>query len=318
LLLVAQALQSLGYRGPKGLFLHVPFPAPDVFETLPWCDDVLGALCAFDLLGFHSEQSAENFKSCIRALEMRRGQSLRTPAIGVLPIGVDPLHFSPLEDVLDRDVMGLRGAVTGRRMILGVDRLDHANGVPQRLIAFDRLLDRHPEWRGQLTFVQVSMPTRVDDPEYAALRQEVEELVGRINGRFGEADWVPVRYLYRSYDHRVLAQLYRSADVALVTPLRDGMNLVAKQFIAAQDPASPGVLVLSRFAGAASELTEAVITNPYHPEGLATDIDRALRMPLDERRFRHAALAARVAETSPQRWAALFMNQLWDGRRPTA
>jgi alpha,alpha-trehalose-phosphate synthase [UDP-forming]/trehalose-phosphatase len=318
LLLVAQALQKFGYTGPKGLFLHVPFPAPDTIETLPWCDEVLTAMCAFDLLGFHTEQWADNFKSCVRALEVRRGRPLQMPSIGVLPIGIDPLHFTTIEDVLDRDVLGLRAALGGRRMILGVDRLDYSKGIPQRLIAFDRLLDRHPEWRGQVTFVQVSVPTRVDVPEYAALRQEVEELVGRINGRFGEADWVPVRYLYRSYDHRVLAQLYRSADVALVTPLRDGMNLVAKEFIAAQESASPGVLVLSRFAGAASELTDAVITNPYHPDGLAEDIDMALRMPLDERRRRHALLSARVAETTPQRWAALFMNQLWDGRRPTA
>jgi len=318
LLLMARAMRRHGYRGPAGLFLHVPFPPPDVFDTLPWCDEVLAAMCELDLLGFHTEQWAGNFKSCVRALEQRRGRAMKMPSIGVLPIGIDPLHFTAFEDNLDRDVMGLRAALGARRMILGVDRLDYSKGIPQRLLAFGRLLETTPEWRGQVTFVQISVPTRVEVPEYAELRHEVEELVGRINGKFGEADWVPVRYLYRSYDHRVLAQLYRSADVALVTPLRDGMNLVAKEFIAAQDPAQPGVLVLSRFAGAASELTQAVITNPYHPDGLALDIDRALRMPLDERCRRHALLSARVAQTTPQGWAASFMSQLQDGRRPSA
>ncbi len=317
LLLVARALLRRGYNGPKGMFLHVPFPAPDVFETLPWCDDVLAAMCEFDLLGFHTSHWADNFRSCVRELERRKGRAIRVPAIGVLPIGIDPLHFSAIETALDRDVMGLRASLAGRKMILGVDRLDYSKGIPHRLLAFDRLLETHPEWRGQVTFVQVSVPSRVDVPEYAELRHEVEELVGRINGRYGEADWTPVRYLYRSYDHRVLAQLYRSADVALVTPLRDGMNLVAKEFIAAQDAERPGVLVLSRFAGAAAELTQAVITNPYHPDGLAVDIDRALRMPIEERRWRHALLAATVNETTPQRWAASFMTRLLD-RRPSA
>lgn len=317
LLLVARSLLQRGYRGPKGLFLHVPFPTPDVFETLPWCDEVLTAMCDYDLLGFHTNQWAENFRSCVRELERRMGKAIRVPSIGVFPIGIDPLQFSALQDVIDRDVMSLRASLAGRKMILGVDRLDYSKGIPNRLLAFDRLLDTTPEWRGKVTFVQVSVPSRVDVPEYRELRQEVEELVGRINGRYGEADWVPVRYLYRSYDQSVLAQLYRTADVALVTPLRDGMNLVAKEFIAAQDPEQPGVLVLSRFAGAAEQLKHALITNPYYPDGLAADIDRALRMPLEERRWRHALLAATVNETTSQRWAAMFMNRLLD-RRPSA
>lgn len=318
LLLLGEAVRRHGFGGPVGLFLHVPFPGPDVFETLPWCDQVLTAMRAFDLVGFHTDQWADNFRACVRAQELRTGARGKLPSIGVLPIGIDPLSFAATEETLDREVMGLRAALGSRRMILGVDRLDYSKGIPERLLAFDRLLETRPEWRGQVSFVQISVPTRVDVPEYAELREQVETLVGRINGRFGEADWTPVRYLYRSYDHRVLAQLYRSADVAVVTPLRDGMNLVAKEFIAAQDPEHPGVLVLSRFAGAASELTHAVLTNPYHPDGLATDIDRALRMPSAERQRRHALLAATVNETTPQRWAAMFMTQLWDGRRPIA
>jgi alpha,alpha-trehalose-phosphate synthase [UDP-forming]/trehalose-phosphatase len=310
LLLLARSLHEAGYRGPKGLFMHVPFPGPDVFETLPWCDEVLTAMRAFDLLGFHTPQWADNFAACLRAQDQRTGKAARVPTIGVMPIGIDPHDFVATEDTLDREVVGLRGSLGQRRLILGVDRLDYSKGIPERLQAFDRLLEDKPEWRGKVSFVQISVPTRVDVPEYAELRQQVEKLVGRINGRYGEADWVPVRYLYRSYDTKVLAQLYRTADVALVTPLRDGMNLVAKEFIAAQDASQPGVLVLSRFAGAAAELTDAILTNPYHPDGLAADLDRALRMPLEERRVRHALLAAKVRETSPQQWAASFMTQL--------
>ncbi|MEO7096982.1 MAG: trehalose-6-phosphate synthase, partial [Polyangiales bacterium] len=185
-------------------------------------------------------------------------------------------------------------------------------------LGFERLLETRPEWRGQVAFVQISVPSREDVPEYAELRQRVENLVGRINGRFGEADWVPVRYLYRSYDHHVLAQLYRAADVALVTPLRDGLNLVAKEFVAAQDPEHPGVLVLSRFAGAAAELVDAVITNPYHPDGLAADIDRALRMDTTERIRRQQRLGATIADKTPERWAAAFLDHLQSIRRAAA
>ncbi|HEU0030325.1 MAG TPA: HAD-IIB family hydrolase [Kofleriaceae bacterium] len=318
LLLMGRALRALGYRGPQGLFLHVPFPAPDVLETLPWADELLLAMTQYDLLGFHTEQWADNFRNGLRALQARTPRSLAVPSIGVLPIGVDPLSFRAVDDTLDREILGLRAALGTRRMILGVDRLDYSKGIPHRLRAFDRLLEQYPEWRGQVSFVQVSVPSRIEVPEYAELRHEVETLVGRINGRYGEADWVPVRYLYRSYDHRVLAQLYRTADVALVTPLRDGMNLVAKEFVAAQDVESPGVLVLSRFAGAAAELTEAVLTNPYHPDGLAADIDRALRMPIEERLSRHGSLARTLLDSTPQRWAGMFMSRLREHRRSLA
>jgi trehalose-6-phosphate synthase len=190
--------------------------------------------------------------------------------------------------------------------------------IPERLLAFECLLDTRPEWRGQICFVQISVPSREDVPEYAELRHRVEMLVGRINGRFGEANWVPVRYLYRSYDHAVLAQLYRAAEVALVTPLRDGLNLVAKEYVVAQDPEHPGVLVLSKFAGAAAELGDAVITNPYHAEGLADDIDLALRMSSTERRERHGKLLDALAGKPPQGWATAFLDRLLSTARSVA
>jgi trehalose 6-phosphate synthase len=228
------------------------------------------------------------------------------------------MSFTATVDAIDRDIAGLRAALGARRMILGVDRLDYSKGIPERLLAFEALLERYPEWRSQVSLVQISVPSREEVPEYAELRTTVEKLVGRINGRYGEADWVPVRYLYRSYDHRVLAQLYRLADIALVTPLRDGLNLVAKEFIAAQDAEQPGVLVLSRFAGAAEQLTNAVLTNPYHADGLAADLDFALRMPQGERRRRHELLRAVIAETSPESWASMFVGRLREAWRPTA
>ena len=318
LLLFARAARERHYWGPIGLFVHVPFPPPYVFDTLPWAGEILAAMRDFDLIGFHTEQWAENFRACLRAHDERSRRPQRVPHIGVLPIGIDPMTFKTTSDTSDVEVAGLRAALGPRRMILGVDRLDYSKGIPERLLAFEALLERYPEWRSQICLVQVSVPSREEVPEYAELRVTVEKLVGRINGRYGEADWVPVRYLYRSYDHRVLAQLYRLADIALVTPLRDGLNLVAKEFIAAQRAEEPGVLVLSRFAGAAAELPHAVLTNPYHADGLAADLDYALRMPLAERCRRHELLCATIAESSPERWASLFLGRLREAWRPTA
>ena len=306
LLLAGQSLRRRGFAGRIGLFLHVPFPQVDLFDTLPWANELLVAMLDFDLVGFHTEQWAENFRACARA----RGCERFLPEIGVLPIGVDPMTFQVQTGSIDREIAGLRTMLGDRQMILGVDRLDFAKGIPERLLAFERFLELFPAWRDKVSLVQVSVPSRADVPEYAELRQRVERLVGRINGKFGEADWVPVRYLYRSYDHRVLSQLYRLADVALVTPLRDGLNLVAKEFVIAQDTTDPGVLVLSRFAGAAVELRDAVLTNPYHPDGVAGDIDLALRMSPSERRRRHDLLSASLANKTPQRWATAFLDQL--------
>lgn len=306
LLLMAKEMRERNFRGPLGLFLHVPFPHPDLFDTLPWADELVTAMLQFDLIGVHTTQWADNVRSC--AAPRLRGAEM--PEIAVLPIGVDPKGFRGAPDSPSPDVEGLRAALGPRRLILGVDRLDYAKGIPERLLGFERMLERAPEWRGKVSFVQISVPSRAEVPEYAELRTRVENLVGRINGRFGEADWVPVRYLYRSYDQATLAQLYRLADVALVTPLRDGLNLVAKEFVHSQDPAQPGVLVLSRFAGAAEELSDAVITNPFHPDGLAADLARALNMDADERRRRHALMCGVLAEKTPQRWAAAFLDRL--------
>jgi alpha,alpha-trehalose-phosphate synthase [UDP-forming] len=317
LLLVAAGLRHRGHRGPIGLFLHVPFPSRDAVETLPYAHELLDAMLSFDLVGFHTPRWAESFRSAVQSTlpVAMRGDRIehrqRTTRIATFPIPIDAAPFrAAAATPTAPDVAGLLTMLGDRRLLLGVDRLDYSKGIPERLEAFERLLERYPAWRGRVCFVQVSVPSRADVPEYAELRDRVEHLVGRINGRFGEANWVPVRYLYRSYPHDVLAQLYRIADVGVVTPLRDGMNLVAKEFVASQDPERPGVLVLSRFAGAADELKSAVLTNPYHRDGLADDLHRALSMAPAERRDRHRLLSATVLSRTPEDWAAEFLTAL--------
>ena len=208
------------------------------------------------------------------------------------------------------EVEGLMRILGDAKLVLGVDRLDYTKGIPERLLAFGRMLEMFPEWRGRVSLVQVSVPSRADVPLYAEQRATIEAIVGRLNGEFGEATWVPVRYLYRSYGKQQLTQLYRAAAVGYVTPLRDGMNLVAKEYVAAQDPENPGVLLLSQFAGAAVEMHDAVLTNPYHVDGMARDLDRALRMQLDERKARHAKLLATVQRSNAVTWAEQFLDAL--------
>jgi trehalose 6-phosphate synthase len=195
-------------------------------------------------------------------------------------------------------------------LIVGVDRLDYTKGIPQRLDAFSRLLDLHPGWRGKVSMIQVSVPSRADIPEYREQRRLIEATVERINRDFGRSGWTPVRYLYRSYGRGQLVRLYRAGAVGMITPLRDGMNLVAKEYVAAQNPEDPGVLLLSRFAGAAVELSDALLTNPYHIDGMANDLDRALRMDAAERVQRHAKLRAAVERTTALSWAEGFVAAL--------
>jgi alpha,alpha-trehalose-phosphate synthase [UDP-forming] len=313
LLLAARALRMFGHRGRIGLFLHIPFPTLDVLETIPWGSDLVDAMLDFDLLGFQTQRDATHFLAATGS-RIRR----RSVEVGVFPATIDPQPFRVLSEEVP-EVAGLRTALGERRLLLGVDRLDYSKGIPERLEAYERMLERFPEWRRRVALLQISVPSRTEIPDYAELRQRVEGLVGRINGAFGDADWVPVRYVYRSYDHHVLSQLYRLADVALVTPLRDGMNLVAKEYVAARDPRDPGVLVLSQLAGAAETLTSAVLTNPLDRDGMAADFDLALRMPAAERLQRHRMqLAALEREGDAKVWAQRFLDRLAQRRHPTA
>ncbi len=317
LLLVGGALRNRGHRGPIGLFLHIPFPGVDLFSMIPWADRLLDGMLELDLIGFQTQGYVENFLQCVRAMSParvgddaieHRGRRVRAAAF---PIGTVPEGFQePPEPGMAEEMAALLQSLAGSRLVVGVDRLDYTKGIPQRLNAFGRMLELFPERRGHVSLVQVSVPSRADIPEYAEQRAQVESAVGRINGEFGQATWVPVRYLYRSYGRNQLSQLYRAADVGYVTPLRDGMNLVAKEYVAAQDPDKPGALLLSKFAGAALELKDAILTNPYHLDGMARDLDRALGMSLAERREGHAKLMAAISRTTALTWADDFLNAL--------
>jgi trehalose 6-phosphate synthase len=317
LLLLGRCLREKGHTGPVGLFQHIPFPGPDIFFLLPWAPAILDAMLDFDLVGFHTAGHVDNFLRCLATLPgvrvedgrvVARGRTLR---VGAFPLGIIAGEFQEsAEGAASDEIGGLTRAIGRARMVLGVDRLDYTKGIPQRIAAFGELLERFPQWRRKACLVQVSVPSRADIADYAEQRSMVENIVGRLNGEYGEADWVPIRYLYRSYARAQLSELYRAADVGYVTPLRDGMNLVAKEYVAAQDPVSPGVLLLSRFAGAARELGDALLTNPWDPEGVASDLDRALTMPPSERKARHAKLLEVISRTTALTWAQDFLEAL--------
>ncbi|MGH7162679.1 MAG: trehalose-6-phosphate synthase, partial [Planctomycetota bacterium] len=320
LFLLGKGLRERGHRGPIGLFLHVPFPGPDLWFILPWAEELFDALLSLDLVGFQTPAHVASFRQCAGeipaafvgddAIEYRGART----RVGAFPIGILPEGFQgPPSASAAQAVARLTRAIAPGRLILGVDRLDYTKGIPERLTAFARLLELHPEWRRKVSLVQISVPSREDVPAYAEQRDRVEQIVGRTNGQFGDADWVPIRYLYRSFGRGQLSALYRCAAVGYVTPLRDGMNLVAKEYVAAQDPEDPGVLLLSRFAGAAHELKDALITNPWHVDGLARDLDRALRMGLEERRMRHQRLLDVVSRTTALTWAEDFLSALAAG-----
>jgi trehalose 6-phosphate synthase len=303
-------LRRRGFDGPLGFFLHVPFPSHDVLSLLPWAAEVLRDLRAYDVVGFHTPLYAANYEGAI-ALELGAGGGA-PQRVGAYPIGIDPAPLKAWSADAEglRRGASLRASAPGRQIVLGVDRLDYTKGIPERLRAFERLLELHPRLHRRVTYVQISAPSRTRVAEYIRQRREVEELVGRVNGRFGHPEWVPVRYLFRSFSQRELAAYYREADVCLVSPLRDGMNLVAKEYVACQPDDDPGVLVLSRFAGAAAELKDALIVNPYDLDGTANALARALAMARPERVARQAALLRRVEAQTATRWASSFLADL--------
>jgi len=289
-------------------FLHTPFPPYDVFRILPWGREILRGLLACDLVGFHIADYAQNFLDCTerllgarvdrRALLVEEGD--RTCHAGAFPLGIDFDRFEQLARLAPA------ASESRERIVLGVDRLDYTKGIPERIRAFERLLELHPDYRERITLVQIAVPTRSRVVEYRALKRQIDELVGRVNGRFGTASWTPIRYLYQSLAHERLATLYRDADVAFISPLRDGMNLVAKEYVACQ-VAKPGVLVLSNLAGTAETMHEAIRVNPYNVDGAAAALHRALSMDEAERWSRLAALRRRERRDNVYAWVERFL-----------
>jgi len=319
LLSLAKELRALGHDNPIGFFLHIPCPPPDMLMVLPQHAETIGALTHYDLVGLQTEADADNLR---RYFEIRHG--IAGPTREAFEFGGSYVHVRPFPVAIDtaayarvagdavksRLVTGVLDSLGGRRLILGVDRLDYSKGIPDRIQAFGHFLDTQPKWLGQVTFLQITPKSRAEVPEYIEIDRTVSAIVGQINGRHGEAAWTPIRYVNRSYSRASLAGLFRSAHIGLVTPLRDGMNLVAKEYVAAQDPEDPGVLVLSRFAGAAAELDGALIVNPHEVEAVAEAIAIALEMPHDERKERHARMFAHLATNDVDRWAELFLSAL--------
>jgi trehalose 6-phosphate synthase/phosphatase len=306
-----------------GFFLHIPFPAPEVFRTLPWRDALLEGLLGADLVGFHTSAYARHFSTSLRYLlgvpaDLQRAESDgREVRIDSFPMGIDVAEFERLASLpsVIEEARRVREESGGRRILLGVDRLDYTKGIPRRMLAFERFLERTPALREQVRLIQVAVPTRPGVEHYQAFRRGLDEIIGRINGRFGSLTSMPLHYVYRSLPAEQVAALYLAADVMLVTPLRDGMNLVAKEFVATRTDGD-GVLVLSEFAGAAAELGEALIVNPYDVDGVATVIGRALALSEAERRTRMRALRERVCAQDVQGWAQTFVERLRLPPRP--
>jgi trehalose 6-phosphate synthase len=325
---LGEKLRAQGSQQPIGFFLHIPFPHFEVLRALPTFAQILRSLLAYDLVGFQTETDRESFLGAVRivwgAQSVVEGGTVsiggRTVRTGVYPIGVDvqAIAQSAAKAAGSAPVQRMMQSLVGRRLIVGVDRLDYAKGLLERFQAYRQFLESYPEQIGQVTFLQIAPLGRQKVQAYAQIRDSLEQSSGRTNGRFADADWTPIRYLNRNFPHATLMGFLRAAPVCLVTALRDGMNLVAKEFIAAQDPDDPGVLVLSDRAGAACELTEALLINPYDIKGIAGAIQRALTMPLAERRARHATSLATLRENDIHRWHTRFVDDLQGARGRTS
>ena len=321
LMTLAAELRALGVTNRIGFFLHIPFVPPPLLVVLPPAAQLMEALSACDVVGFQTEGDRKAFLDSAEALlEARRDRFGRYEFNGrtvhpvVTPIGINAVKFAQLARRAQNtaEAHRLNESLVDRALVLGVDRLDYSKGLPQRFDAFGRLLYRFPEHCRRVHFLQIAARSRQEVGSYQTLRRELDRRAGDINGEFSDVDWVPLRYMTHAVRRAAIAGFYRRAQIGLVTPLRDGMNLVAKEYIAAQDEQNPGVLVLSRFAGAADELTEALIVNPFDADEVAEAIHFGLTMPRDERRERHEALLAKVQHTTAARYCSEFLGYLRD------
>ena len=323
---LGEKLRKRGLANRIGFFLHVPFPAPEFITVLPQHERLLSSLLQYDLVGFQTERDVQNFVRYVisenrstdigvfeatnrQVVLSRDGRQIR---IGAFPVGIDTVEFErrARRAVKSSFVQEVVESLSGRAMIIGADRLDYSKGLIERMEAVDLFFSNWPDWRGKVTYLQIAPKSRSEIQEYQELGQALGAVAGRINGKFGEVAWTPIRYVNRAYSRSALAGLYRAARVGLVTPLRDGMNLVAKEYVAAQDANDPGVLILSRFAGAADECRDALIVNPYDAESVASAIAGALAMPLPERRDRHSHILATLTQNSSDVWGAQFLQSL--------
>ena len=319
-------MRKLQITRPIGFFLHTPWADRRTMAAVPRHSELVQAMLAYDLVGFQTDEDRHNFEDYLQqelgltifdgVVASPRGLT----RLATFPIGIDVDEFSDRATKASTraDVARLRASLQGTKLALGVDRLDYSKGLANRMRAFDRMLEVEPQLKRAVSLLQVAVPSRGNIRAYRELKAELASLVGEINGRHGEVDWIPIRYLNKSYSQVTLAGFYRAAQVGLVTPLQDGMNLVAKEYVAAQNPFDPGVLVLSAFAGAAKELDAALLVNPHDIDGMARQIAAALHMSLDERRERWHAMVAKLRGSSVQDWFAAFVRSLSETRRSPA
>jgi trehalose 6-phosphate synthase len=323
LLPLAKKLRAQHFDNLMGFFLHIPCPPPDLLLALPQHAETLGALIHYDLVGVQTERDAENlgqyFETVLGAV--RRGDGVfecdgRRVRVRAFAVGIATRVFARAAHMAASvpTMRELKESLGGQQLILGVDRLDYTKGIPQRMQAFGQFLDSNPEWMGNVTFLQLTPKSRSEVPEYAELDQDVCTLVGQINGMRADPAWTPIRYVNKSFSRGILAGIYRMARIGLVTPLRDGMNLVAKEYIAAQDEADPGALILSQFAGAAERLKDALIVNPHEPDAIAAAIATGLAMGLDERKQRWRRMFDDVMSHDIDWWAEDFLSALAEMR----
>ncbi|WP_082767398.1 alpha,alpha-trehalose-phosphate synthase (UDP-forming) [Bosea sp. PAMC 26642] len=317
---LAAELRRRGVRNRIGYFHHIPWPPAEVFGALPFSATLISTMAAYDLVGVQTVVDVRNLVSGLVALcgakvdgdHVKVGR--RETIVQAFPIGIDVEAFRKLaaasERAATRPIKTTKETLGERKLVIGVDRLDYSKGIVQRLEAFGQFLRNHPEQRGRVGLLQIAPPSRSDVPEYAELDRQSDEVAGRLNAALGEFDWTPIRVVKKAYSRNALAGFYRRAQVGLVTPMRDGMNLVAKEYVAAQDPADPGVLVLSRFAGAAQQMGEALIVNPYDTHEVAEAIRTALAMPKSERIRRFERLYATISATDIGWWTHRYLQAL--------
>jgi trehalose 6-phosphate synthase len=315
-------MRRLRIGRPIGFFLHTPWADRRTIAAVPNHADLVGAMLAYDLIGFQTDEDRQNFEDYLQyelgigVVEGTVASAQGMTQLATFPIGIDVEEFSARASraATRADVVRLRASMQDAKLVLGVDRLDYSKGLTNRVRAFDRMIEIEPQLKRTVSMLQVAVVTRASIHAYRDLKTELAALIGEVNGRHGEVDWTPIRYLNRSFSQLTLAGFYRTAHVGLVTPLQDGMNLVAKEYVAAQNPFDPGVLVLSEFAGAAKQLDAALLVNPHDIEGMAHQIAAALTMSLDERRERWRAMIAKLRASSVQSWFADFLRALEDAR----
>jgi trehalose 6-phosphate synthase len=316
-------LRRLGIMQPIGFFLHTPWPARATMHGVPQHRELVLAMLAYDLIGFQTDEDRQNFKDYVRhELGLGIGGDTITSAHGrsrvaTFPIGINVDEFAAraAKAAARPDVARLRLSLQASKLLLGVDRLDYSKGIANRIRALDGLLHARPQLKRQVSLLQIAVPTRGQIEAYRALKTELATLVGEVNGRHADVDWMPIRYLNKGFAQSTLAGFYRAAQVGLVTPLQDGMNLVAKEYVAAQNPVDPGVLVLSEFAGAARQLDAAVLVNPHDIDGMAEKIAFALSMPLEERRDRWLSMIEKLRAGTVQGWFSDFVRALAEIKR---